>query len=169
MSKKTVLFGSIFVFVAAVIGLMLWRSHIMGPGARVTAGGLVAVSANGTPMPVPVALAAAGPVSENPAIQESGGLLVSLGLDPYPPGVTKPSNFEVILTDTAGKAVSDATISLDLTMPGMYMPPNQLNMQSSGEGKYHATGRFTMRGPWRIEVIISIGGKSQSVFFDVWL
>jgi len=44
-----------------------------------------------------------------------------------------------------------------------------LNMQSSGEGKYHATGRFTMRGPWRIEVIISIGGKSQSVFFDVWL
>lgn len=120
-------------------------------------------------MPVPVALAAAGPLSENPAIQESGGQLVSLGLDPYPPSVTKPGNFEVILTDTSGKAVSDATISLDLTMPGMYMPPNQLNMQSSGEGKYHATGRFTMRGPWRIEVIISVGGQSHSVFFDVWL
>ena len=68
MLKKTVLFGSIFVFLAAVVGLMLWRSHIMGPGARVTAGGLVAVSANGTPIPVPVALAATGPLSENPAI-----------------------------------------------------------------------------------------------------
>ena len=94
---------------------------------------------------------------------------MSLGLDPYPPSVTKSSDFEVILTDTAGKAVSGATISLDLTMPGMYMPPNQLQMQSSGEGKYHAAGRFTMRGPWRIEVIISMGGQSQSVFFDVWL
>ena len=169
MGKKAVIFGSIIVLLAAVVGLMWWRSHIMGPGAHATAGGLVAVSANGTPMPVPVALAATGPVSENPAIQESGGLLVSLGLDPYPPSVTKSSDFEVILTDTAGKPVSDATISLDLTMPGMYMPPNQLNMQSSGEGKYHATGRFTMRGPWRIEAIISTGGKSQSVFFDVWL
>ena len=65
MAKKKVLFGSLIVLIAAVIFLMLWRSHIMGPNARVTAGGLVAVSANGTPIPVPVALAATGPVPEN--------------------------------------------------------------------------------------------------------
>ena len=169
MAKKTVLFGSILVLLGAGVFLLLWRSHIMGPNARVTAGGLVPVSADGTPIPVPIALPATGPVSENPAIQATGNLQVSLGLNPYPPNVTKSSDFEVILTDVSGQAISDATLSLDLTMPGMYMPPNQLTLQSDGEGKYHAAGRFTMRGPWRIQVIMTIAGKTQSVFFDVWL
>jgi hypothetical protein len=169
MAKRVIVVGSIIVFVAAVIGLMLWRSHIMGPGARVSAGGLVAVSSNGTPIPVPIAQAGQGPVSENPAVQVAGNLQVSLGLDPYPPSVTKPGEFDVTLADVSGQAINDATISLDLTMPGMYMPPNQVTLQSLGAGKYRATGRFTMRGPWRIEVIITIAGKTQSVFFDVWL
>ena len=168
MEKKAVIFGSIIVLLAAVFFLVLWRWHIMGPNARVTAGGLEAVSADGTPIPVPVALAATGAVTENPAVQAAGNLQC-LGLKPYPPSMTKSSDFEVILTDGNGQTISEATISLDLTMPGMYMPPNQLTLQSDGEGKYHATGRFTMRGPWRIEVIMTIAGKTQSVFFDVWL
>ena len=169
MGKKAVIFGSLIVLLAGVFVLMLWRSHVMGPGARLTAGGLVAASADGTPIPVPVALASKGSLPENPAIQDAGGLLVSLGLNPYPPSATNSNDFELTLTDANGQAISDATISLDLTMPGMYMPPNQLTLQSDGEGKYHATGRFTMRGPWRIEVIMTIAGKTQSVFFDVWL
>jgi hypothetical protein len=169
MEKKVVIFGSIIVVLAGVIFLIIWRSHIMGPGARVTAGGLVAVSSEGTPMPIPVAQATAGKLPEDTAIQESGGLVVSLTLNPYPPSVSKSSEFEITLTDANGQAISDATISLDLTMPGMYMPPNLLNLEPSGEGKYLASGRFTMRGPWRMEAIITIGGKTQSVFFDVWL
>ena len=169
MGKKAVIFGSLIVLLAGVIALMLWRSHIMGPGARLTAGGLVAVSADGTPIPVPVALASKGSLPENPAIQKSGDLLVSLGLNPYPPSVTKSNDFEVTLTDANGQAISNAAISLDLTMPGMMMPPNQFSLEPAGSGNYHASGRFTMRGPWRIEVIISMAGKSQSVFFDVWL
>ena len=123
IEQKAVIFGSIIVLAAAGIFLMMWRSHIMGPGARVTAGGLVAVSSSGTPMPVQ---AAKGTLPENMALQEADGLLVSLTLNPYPPSMSKPSDFEITLTDADGQAISDATISLDLTMPGMYMPPNKL-------------------------------------------
>jgi hypothetical protein len=169
MNKKTVLIVSLLVFLAAAASLMLWRSHIMGPDARVTAGGLVPVSASGTPIPSPLALSGSGPVTENPATQDAGDLRISLSLNPYPPTVSKSSEFTVTLTKVSGQAISDAAIRLDLTMPGMYMPPNQLTLLSAGNGTYTATGPFTMRGPWRIEVLITISGKTQSVFFDVWL
>jgi hypothetical protein len=169
MEKKAVIIGSIIVLLAGAISLLIWRAHVMGPGARSTPGGLLAISIDRTPMPVPIAQGAAVYLPENTAIQESGGLLVSLALDPYPPTVSKPGNFEIKLTDQDGQANSNAIISLDLTMPGMYMPPNQLKMESAGEGKYLATGHYTMRGLWRIEVILSLGGKTQSVFFEVWL
>jgi len=118
---------------------------------------------------MPVLASAAGKGAENPAVQESAGLLVSLGLNPYPPRVTRSEDFAVTLTDANGQALSDATIRLDLTMPGMMMPPNQFDLAPDGAGKYHAGSRVTMRGPWRIEVIITISGQTQSVFFDVWL
>jgi hypothetical protein len=169
MKNRTVIFGSIIVLLAGGIFLMMWRSHIMGPGARLTAGGLVAASSQGTPMPVPAVQAAKGTLPANTAMQEADGLLVSLTLNPYPPSMSKPSDFEITLTDANGQTISDATLRLDLTMPGMYMPPNQLDLQPVGEGKYQATGHFTMRGPWRMEVIITNNGKTQSVFFDVWL
>jgi hypothetical protein len=167
MKNRTVIFGSIVVLVAAGIFLMMWRSKIMGPNARVTAGGLVAVSARGTPIPIPPALATAG--ADNTAFQESGSLLVSLALNPYPPTVTKASDFEVTLADATGRPMAGATISVNLTMPGMMMPPNQVTLEPAEAGIYRGTGRFTMRGPWRMEVIFTIGDQAQSVFFDVWL
>ncbi len=40
-------------------------------------------------------------------------------------------------------------------------------MQFVSDGKYQTTAPFTMRGGWRIEVVITRGGEKQSVFFDV--
>ena len=165
MEKKAVIFGSIIVILAGAIFLVMWRSHVMGPSAHISAGGLVAVSSNGTPMALPAAYSAAGNIPENTAILESEGLLVSMTLNPYPPSVTKASSFEITLTDEEGQAISDATISVDLTMPGMYMPPNLLTLEPTGAGKYAATGRFTMRGPWRIEVIITLNGQTNNRIF----
>jgi hypothetical protein len=73
------------------------------------------------------------------------------------------------LTDFNGKTIDDASINLNLTMPSMWMPPNQPDMQFVSNGKYHTTAPFTMRGAWRIEVVIIRDGKKQSVFFDVGL
>ncbi len=169
MAKKIALVAIILVILAGGVFISMRRSHMMGAGSQGPAGGLVAVTSKGIPIPIPIEQAAAAKLPENTALQESGGLLVALALNPYPPSGGSSSDFDISLTDTSGQAISDAAISLDLTMPGMYMPPNQLNMDAVSSGKYHAAGRFTMRGLWRIEVIITRGSQTQSVFFDVWL
>lgn len=166
MSKKLALVGIVLIILVASIFISMRRSRMMSSIDQVDAGGLKAVTANGTPMPVP---AQAAELPENMAIQESNGLLVSLAMNPYPPTGTKSTDFDVTLADASGQAISDASISLDLTMPSMWMPPNQPVMESVGGGKYHTAGRFTMRGLWRIEVIITRGSQKQSVFFDVGL
>ena len=128
-------------------------------------GGLVAVSPDGEPLPTDPN----NKLPENTAAQKVGNLNVSIALSPYPPVGFQETNFDVTLTDEEGQAITDAKITLDLTMPGMWMPPNTLQAQHTGNGLYHATGRFTMRDLWRIEVIIQRGGEEQSVFFDVWV
>jgi hypothetical protein len=128
-------------------------------------GGLVAVSPDGSPLPTDPNRQ----LPENTAAQKVGNLNVSIALSPYPPVGFQKSDFDVTLTDDKGQAITDAKVTLDLTMPGMWMPSNTLEAQHNGDGLYQATGRFTMRDLWRIEVIVQRGGDKQSVFFDVWL
>jgi hypothetical protein len=169
MQRKVVIFGSLAVLVGAGLLLIFWRMQIMGPDAKRTAGGLLAVNAQGTPIPMPPAQATAAAQHPNGAFQVTNGLMVALELEPYPPSMSQASQFKVTLADTQGRAIGGATISVDLTMPGMYMPPNKIDLAASGGGEYMAEGHFTMRGPWRMEVIITLNEQTQSVFFDVWL
>jgi hypothetical protein len=127
---------------------------------------LIAVSQEGTPVPTP---ANGGKLPENSASQKVGSLNVNLSLSPYPPASFKQTDFSVTLTDESGLAVTDATITLDLTMPEMPMPSNVLDVKPNDQGVYQSPGRFTMRGWWRIEVIIERGGQKQSAFFDLGL
>jgi len=128
-------------------------------------GGLVAVSPDGKPLPTDPS----NTLPENTAAQKVGNLNVSIALSPDPPVGFQTSNFDVTLSDEQGQPITDAKISLNLTMPGMWMPPNKLEAQHTGNGGYHAAGMFTMRDQWRIEVVIQRGGEKQSAFFDVWI
>ena len=168
MSKKIIVAAIVLVVALGVIVMgMMRRARTLSQPLQAQ-GGLVAVSSNGATVS-PLANAAATKLPENMAMQQVGDMNVSIALNPYPPTGFNPADFEVTLTDANGQVINDATVSLDLTMPTMWMPPNQLTLTSASNGKYSATGQFTMRGPWRIEVIITRGGKTQSVFFDVWL
>ncbi len=138
---------------------------MMGGGDQ-AAGGLTAVSPEGIALPLPVGSAK---IPENTAMQKVGNLTVSLALSPYPPVGFQTANFTVTLKDEQGQTISDATVFLDLTMPAMPMPNNQVEAKYTDNGLYQGTGRFTMRGLWRIEVIIQRGGEKQSAFFDVGL
>ncbi len=129
-------------------------------------GGLVAVTADGKPIPP---TSDAPKLPENTALQKIGNWNVTLALSPYPPASFQNGNFDITLADDKGQAITDAKISLDLTMPGMWMPPSKPNAQNVGAGKYHASAFWTMRGLWQIEVIIQRGDAKQSAFFDVWL
>ncbi len=139
-------------------------SGMMGGGRA--PGGLIAVSVEGTPVPLP---AGSTKLPDNTAMQKVGNLNVSLALSPYPPAGFKPANFDVTLKDENGQVISDAIVTLDLTMPEMPMPSNQVGAKYTDNGLYQGAGRFTMRGWWRIEVIIQRGNEKSSAFFDVGL
>jgi hypothetical protein len=127
---------------------------------------LIAVSVTGAPV---VAVAGSEALPENMAAQKAGNLNVKLALSPFPPVSFQKTDFSVTLTDEAGQPVTDAVISVDLTMPEMPMPANAVDIAHAGQGVYNSPGRFTMRGWWRIEVLIARGGTKQSVFFDLGL
>ena len=94
---------------------------------------------------------------------------VTIAVSPFPPASFQKATFDVTLKDDKGQAITDAQVTLDLTMPSMRMPTNKPTAQKAGNGKYTATATWTMRGWWRIEVIIVRGGVKQSAFFDTWL
>jgi hypothetical protein len=168
MTKKIGLIAIAVLVVFAVIAMSMRRSHMMGGAGSGLE--LAAVSADGAQIsPSSDVTSVTGELPKNIAAQKSGDLIVSLALNPYPPSAGQPSEFDVTLTDLNGKAINDAIISLNLTMPSMWMPPNQPELKSISDGKYHTTAPFTMRGTWRIEVIITRGDEKQSVFFDVGL
>jgi len=168
MNKKVTTAATIIIVVVLiVIGMRMMRAR-MSSGSLQAAGGLVAVSSDGVPIPLS-ANAVATQMPENMAMQQVGDMTVTIALNPYPPTGYNPADFKVTLTDVNGKVINDATVSLNLTMPTMWMPPNRFPLTSTSDGKYSAAGQFTMRGPWRIEVIITRGATTQSVFFDVWL
>lgn len=129
-------------------------------------GGLAAVTEEGETIPVP---SDAPELPESAAAQSIANLNVTLAISPYPPTSFQNGTFDITLTDDQGQPVTDAEISLDLTMPGMWMPPSKPETQNVGNGEYEASAFWTMRGLWRIEVIIERGGEKQSAFFDVWL
>ena len=176
MNRKAIVVAVavVIVVVGGAILFMFMRSQrpfrgmmggpAQGPASGQSARGLVAVSADGTPLPPAVG---ATPASENMCTQTISGLRVSLALSPYPPAGFQTSNFEVTLVDANNQAVTDATVNLDLTMPGMWMPPNAVTAPHAGNGVYRGSGRFTMRGVWRIEVILQRSGQKQSAFFQV--
>jgi len=167
MTKKIGLIAIAILVVLAIFIMGMRRSRMLSHPQQ-TQGGLVAVSSDGKPISPP-ANTAATKLPENMAMQQVGDMNVSIALNPYPPTGFNPADFEVTLTDANGQVINDATVSVNLTMPTMWMPPNQFALTAVPSGKYSATGQFTMRGPWRIEVIMTIAGKTQSVFFDVWL
>ncbi|MDD2921858.1 MAG: FixH family protein [Anaerolineales bacterium] len=169
MAKKIGTIAIVVLIAFAVFAISMRRSHMMMGGAGVQQD-LVAVSKDGAPIPPSADVTAiTGELPKSTAAQKSGGMIVSLALNPYPPSAGAPGKFDVTLTDLDGKSIDDAVISLDLTMPSMWMPPNKPAMEFVSDGKYHAEAPFTMRGGWRIEVIITRGGTAQSAFFDVGL
>ena len=167
MNKKTTLILVTIIVVGIVlVGAMMMR---MRRGAMM--GGsdlpLMAVSSEGVEIPLSEEVkAVTGELPQGTVAQQVGDMIVMITLNPYPPTVSM-NEFTVILTDASGQAINDATVSLDLTMPAMHMPPNQPELPFVADGRYVGSAPFTMRGWWRIEVLITRGGQTQSAFFDL--
>ncbi len=171
MDKKPLIVVAALLLIAAfALGNFVSsrRAHMMGGGGSTLP--LAAVSADGRQIPLAADVEmVTGKLSDGAAAQKTGDMVVIFSVNPYPATMRQPTDFSVILKDMEGKAINDAVVTLDMTMPEMWMPPNQPALEFVSDGKYQAMGQFSMRGWWRIEVIITRGGKTQSVFFDLGL
>src|SRR3989338_9187889 len=80
---------------------------------------------------------------------------ISLTTDPDPL-VLGPANFIISVNDEKGKPVKNAKVFFDLNMTAMNMGTQQGNATSQGDGTYAATGKMTMKGPWKVTTKITM-------------
>ena len=100
--------------------------------------------------------------------KKAGDFDVVVTIDKNPP-VTGDNGVTVSVKDAAGKAVKDAKVVVDYSMPGMPgMPPMNYKADAVPKGDtYAATMNLSMAGPWNIVVKVSAGGKTGSVKFTI--
>jgi hypothetical protein len=96
-------------------------------------------------------------LNSGPCVRQADGLTVTFEIFPRPFHPMREIFFAVLL-EHAGNPVDDADVTIDLTMPGMYMGKNFLNLDHIGDGVYRSQGvlpRCPRGGKlWRSEVTI---------------
>jgi len=93
---------------------------------------------------------------------------VSVKMDKNPP-VVGENNVKVALKDSSGKAVTDAKVTIDYSMPAMPGMP-AMNYKTEAELKgneYAAKMDLSMSGSWNIAVKVAKGGKTSTAKFTV--
>lgn len=100
--------------------------------------------------------------------KKAGEYTFTIRIDKNPP-IQGPNMLEVVIKDAAGKAVTDAAVTANYTMPPMQgmAPMNyKSNLEQKGEA-YQGTVNFSMSGPWNVEVRTARSGKTTSIKFNV--
>lgn len=94
-------------------------------------------------------------LSSSGASTGSGSDTISLTTSPNPLQMG-PATFIIDVKDKTGKPVDNATVSFDLNMTAMNMGTQQGNATSQGNGRYAASGRMSMRGPWKVSTKVTM-------------
>lgn len=100
--------------------------------------------------------------------QKADNLDVEVRMDKNPPSLGD-NNMEIRLKDSAGKAVTNAKVKVEYSMPAMPgMPPMNYKTNTALKGDtYSAIIDFSMKGPWDVIVKITSDGKTSKVKFNV--
>jgi hypothetical protein len=95
-------------------------------------------------------------------------LTVKVEIDKNPP-ITGTNNMAVTLTEAAGKAVTDAKVRVNYSMPAMSgMPAMSYKTEAALQGnQYKAKVNFSMAGGWNVEIQITQGQKVKKVKLSV--
>ncbi|HTR44775.1 MAG TPA: FixH family protein [Thermodesulfovibrionales bacterium] len=100
--------------------------------------------------------------------KKAGEYDVVVKIDKNPP-VVGDNNVKVALKDAAGKAVTDAKVMIDYSMPAMPGMP-AMNYKTDAELKgseYAAKMDLSMSGSWNVAIKITKGGKTSTAKFTV--
>lgn len=95
------------------------------------------------------------PVIDNTPPGVTGDLKVALSTVPDPPTREQSTTFVVDVQDAEGKPVEGATVTLSTKMVLMSHGGIKGELVEKGDGKYEATGAFSMGGTWRVEVTVT--------------
>ncbi len=103
------------------------------------------------------------------ASKKAGDYQVEIAIDRNPPVAIGNNHIEIEIKDKAGKSVTDAQVIVNYYMPPMprMAPMNYRTEAKMKKGKYLATMKFIMAGPWSIAVIIHHGGKTSTTKINV--
>ena len=98
-----------------------------------------------------------------------GDYKVEIVIDHNPPLAIGENRIEVAIEDKDGKKVLDARVLVNYFMPPMprMAPMNYRTEARVVKGKYQATMKFIMAGPWHIAILIERGGKTTAVRINV--
>jgi hypothetical protein len=89
-------------------------------------------------------------------------------MDKNPP-ITGKNNVDVAVTDKSGKAVTDAKVVVEYSMPAMAGMP-AANYKANAELKgdvYKAVIEPSMAGGWNMAVKVSRGGKTDTAKYTL--
>jgi hypothetical protein len=102
------------------------------------------------------------------ANKKAGDLDVTMTIDKNPP-VVGDNAVAVVVKDIAGKAVSDAKVVIDYSMPAMPGMP-AMNYKTDAPMKddaYRAKVNLSMAGAWNFAVKITHGSQTSTAKFNV--
>jgi len=99
--------------------------------------------------------------------KQAGAYTVTLDINPKPVQHMKELTFDISIAGDSAVVLPD-TILLDLSMPGMEMGKNQVELGKTGEGYYSGTGIIVKcpsgRVLWRATLLISETLNSSFTF-----
>jgi hypothetical protein len=100
--------------------------------------------------------------------KKAGDYNVLISIDRNPP-VTGENNVGISIADSSGKAVTDAKVVFNYSMPAMPgMPAANYKTEAELKGTvYKAKINYSMAGSWNNEVKITRQGKTVSARFTV--
>jgi hypothetical protein len=98
----------------------------------------------------------------------AGEYNVTITLDKNPP-VAGENQMTIMIKDASGKAVTDAIINVEYTMPAMPgMPAMHYTTEAEVKGNaYHTTLNLSMSGAWNVAVKITRQDKTEMVNVNV--
>ncbi len=100
--------------------------------------------------------------------KKAGDLTVDLKIDKNPP-VAGTNNMEIAVKDAGGKAVTDAKVLVEYSMPAMPGMP-AMNYKADAELKgntYKTAMNLSMSGSWNLSIKVTRANKTQTAKFTI--
>ena len=100
--------------------------------------------------------------------KKAGDLTVDVKIDKNPP-ISGTNNMDIAVKDAGGKAITDAKVVVEYSMPAMPgMPAMNYKTDAQPKGNtYKAEMNLSMSGSWNISIKVTRANKTQTAKFTI--